>query len=149
MTTVTALETRVLSEDVHLLRDNSSVALQRIFPQVSMDSSCCARLVALLDDGSLEVVVELGSHATAVEQTESRWIWSDPTWRLLVAAPAGTSTPSPVSTPGCLVVPIMFGPVLYGALEWTGSLGEGSLPDDAALRAADEFLPMLAAILRT
>jgi hypothetical protein len=136
-----ALESATLSSSDFL------EALDRALPQLRDENLRSVSLVALLDDGSLEVISECRNPDYPTQPVQSTLMWSQPSWRKLADAIAGAFTPAPVSTSECILVPIMCGPILYGALEYRGLSTSISLPHDAVVRASEEFLPVLETIL--
>ena len=113
-------------------------ALGRVLPGSSPLSASSVALVALLDDGFLEAVVEWGTQHEA--EGRRHLLWSDAEWAELIQL--GHEQHS-LSTPGRTLVPVMLGPVLYGAIDWRGPLPSRALAGEVDQRAASEFLALL------
>ena len=113
-------------------------ALGRVLSGSSPSSASSVALVALLDDGFLEAVVEWGIQHEG--EGSRHLLWSDPDWSGLVQL--GRAQRS-LGTRDRTLVPVMLGPVLYGAIDWRGPLPSQVLAGDVEQRAASEFLAPL------
>lgn len=115
-------------------------ALCRVFPAARPDAARYVAVVALLDDGTLETVVERGRQASG---DTGDGLWRDDAWRELARVGREGVDIGVVSRSDRTLVPVMLGPVLYGAIDWRGSAPSGPWPSDVIERAAEEFLALI------
>ena len=115
-------------------------ALRRVFPAASPDAARYVAVVALLDDGTLETVAERGRQASG---DPLDGLWGDEAWRELARVGREGFDIGIVSRSDRTLVPVMLGPILYGAIDWRGSAPSGPWPSDVIKRAADEFLELV------
>ena len=112
--------------------------LRRVFPGSRLSDAVSVSLVALLDDGSLATVVTLGSDTRA---RHGSLLWSDPDWTDLLAT---ASTGARISHGrDRTLIPVMLGPILYGAIDWRGPWPQDPLRCEVVDRASEEFLASL------
>ena len=113
-------------------------ALRRVLPGSRPAEALSVSLVALLDDGSLATVVAVGLDPQA---THGRLLWSDDHWTDLVET--GSARARPSRGQGRTLIPVMLGPVLYGAIDWRGPCPTDALKGEVVDRASVEFLAPL------
>ena len=113
-------------------------ALSRVFPGSSPAAADSVTLVALLDDGCLEDLIALG---TAPRASTSGLLWSDRDWAALARIPHGAGEQA--GDAERTLVPILLGPILYGAIDWRGPLPTESMDGGVHERAVAEFLDIL------
>ena len=119
-------------------REEFSEALRRVLPGSQPSEALSVSLVALLDDGSLATVVAVGSDP---QGDSGRLLWTDHDWAELVEA--GAVNPRPSCGGDRTLIPVMLGPILYGAIDWRGPCPQGALRCEVVERASEEFLASL------
>ena len=112
--------------------------LRRVLPGSQPSDALSVSLVAVLDDGSLATIVTVGSETRA---RHGSLLWSDPDWTDLLAT---ASTGARISHGrDRTLIPVMLGPILYGAIDWRGPWPQDALRCEVVERASEELLASL------